>query len=96
MSNLAGWRQTSIERKRYTISYDRWLDPDEQLSDTAFLASPTTDPLLVAEGAVMSNNNREVTFFMEGGVPGTVYLVKVVATTSEGQIKEDDIQVEIT
>lgn len=96
MSYLVSYSQSSIERKRYTVSYDRWMDADEALFDTVFLIDPVTVDPLIVEGAYTTAVNRELSFFLRGGLPGTLYIIKIVAKTTDNQIKEDDIQVEIS
>lgn len=95
MSNLKAFTQTPLERKRYTVSYARWMDEDETLFDHAIVISPVTDPSLIAEDAFTSNADKEISFFLKGGVRGQLYDVKLVATTSDGQVKEDNIQMAV-
>lgn len=95
MSILKSYNQTPLERKRYTVSYARWLDPTEVLFDHAIIISPSTEPGLIAEDAFTSNFDTEITFFLKGGVAGTIYDVALVATTNQGQIKEDSIQMAV-
>ena len=95
MSTLRAFNQTSLERKRYTVSYARWLDPSEALFDHIIVVSPSTAPALTAEDAFASNFDTEISFFLKGGVSGVVYEVKLVATTTEGQVKEDNIQMAV-
>jgi hypothetical protein len=95
MSTLRAYNQTPLERKRYTVSYARWLDPTETLFDHAIIVSPSTDPGLIAEDAFSSNFDTEITFFLKGGVTGVIYDVRLIATTTEGQVKEDTIQMAV-
>ena len=95
MSILKSYNQTPLERKRYTISYARWLDDAESLFDHAIIISPSTEPGLIAEDAFATNFDTEITFFLKGGVAGTIYNVRLVATTTEGQVKEDSIQMAV-
>jgi len=89
MSNLRAFYQTPLERKRYTVSYARWMDEGETLFDHAIVISPGTTPSLSAEDAFTSNGDTEITFFVSGGLSGQIYDIRLIATTSEGQIKED-------
>jgi hypothetical protein len=95
MSNLRAFIQTPLERKRYTVSYARWMDEAEALFDHTIVISPSTTPELVAEDAYTSNFDTEISFFIKGGVRGMLYDVKLVATTTEGQVKEDVIQMAV-
>jgi hypothetical protein len=42
MSTLKAFTQTPVERKRYTVSYARWMDETETLFDHAIVISPST------------------------------------------------------
>lgn len=95
MSNLRAFTQSPLEKKRYTISYARWLDEDEALFDYATLIQPSTLPELVSEDAFTSNAGKEISIFLSGGVSGTIYLVTLLATTTEGQVKEDNLQLAV-
>jgi hypothetical protein len=95
MSTLKAFTQTPVERKRYTVSYARWMDETETLFDHAIVISPSTSPSLIAEAAFTSNSDTEISFFIKGGVRGQLYDVKLVATTSEGQVKEDNLQMAV-
>jgi hypothetical protein len=92
MSNLKSVSQTYLEIKRYTVSYDSWLDDTEELFDHSIVISPVTTPPLTASDAFTSNSDREISFFLKGGVTGTIYDVKLLATTTVGQLKEDNMQ----
>lgn len=93
MSITKSFTQTSIERKRRSVNYSNWLDDGEVLSDHAIVVSPLTDPPFVAEDGFSSDADTQITFYTSGGLSGVPYIVKMVATTSESQIKEDDIQI---
>lgn len=95
MSNLRSFTQTTVERKRYTVSYDRWMDDAETLFDHAIVISPSTTPSVMAEDAFTSNGDKELSFFLKGGVAGTIYTVRLIATTSDGQVKEDSLQLAV-
>jgi hypothetical protein len=95
MSTLYQFTQTPLEKRMRTIDYSNWLDVGETLSDHAIAVSPSSDPPLVASDAFSSSANTQITFFISGGVVGTVYQVKCLATTSQGQVKEDNIQIAV-
>lgn len=95
MSTLRAFIQTPLERKRYTVSYERWMDETEVIFDYVIVTSPTTDPPLVAENAFTSGADKEISFFIKGGVSGYLYDVRLIATTSDGQVKEDVLQMAV-
>lgn len=93
MSNLVAWVQTALERKRYTVDYKRWLDEGETLTDSQYLISPDSDPALIAEAAVADDPATQITFFIRGGVVGVYYTLRLIITTSDGQVKEDRVEI---
>lgn len=95
MSLLKAFQQRTIERKRYTIGYERWMDAGELLFDHTVIISPVTSPALIAEDAFASDADTRITFFIKGGVAGQTYLVNMIATTTEGQVKSDTLQMAV-
>ena len=97
MATLKAFVKAQIERKRYTLRYDCWLDEGEVLADFAIGINPLTlERPLVAEGAYVDLTNTRLTTYIGGGVAGTLYTVRFIATTSQGQVKSDDIQMRVT
>jgi hypothetical protein len=90
MSALKSFTKQTIERKRYMLRYDCWLDDGETLADFVVLISP-----LIAESAFVDPSFTLLTTYLSGGVPGVIYTVRFVATTSLGQVKSDDIQMRV-
>lgn len=93
MGNIGQSQQTSLERRKYTVSYDRFLDPSDAIFDHVIAVSPNTDPILSAEDSFTTDDDRELTFYLKGGVPGQIYNIKMIATLTDGQIKDDNLQV---
>jgi hypothetical protein len=96
MANLSRFTKDAIERKRYTVDYENWLDTGEYLSDFAIIVSPATEDELVADGAYASPDNFMITTYIGGGLRGITYNVSFIATTNQGQVKRDDIQIQVT
>ncbi len=92
MSYIAAFSQRVIERKRYTIGYQKWLDDGETIFDFTIQISPDTDTPLEASGGFTSDGAKELTFFLEGGEAGQQYDVNLIITTTENQIKEDTVK----
>lgn len=95
MSTLRSFYQTPVERKRYSVSYKRWLDPGEVIFDHTITISPLTDPAMIAEESFATEGATAITFYLKGGVVGQVYDVRLIATTTQGQIKQDDLQLAV-
>lgn len=83
---LARFQKTSVERIKYTIDYNEWLDPGELLSTVTFLPD---DPALVVDGSLLNDDKTQVSYFVSGGTTGFSYTLHTQAQTSAGQLKED-------
>lgn len=108
---LGTHNKQSRETRRIKIDYDQWLAVGETLvnvyirSDVS--AAPPADAPAVealtgiwelppfAVSAERDTGDRTATATITGGVPFTDYLVTLLATTSTGQIKEDEIMVSV-
>jgi hypothetical protein len=95
MSRLGAVIKRSIEKKRYTISYGCWLQDTETLADFAIAVSPATDPLLIADGAYVTGDFKSVVTYLSQGKSGTIYTVSLIAQTSLGQQKLDELQMRV-
>jgi hypothetical protein len=89
MAVLGTYRQSPDERKRYSIDYSEWLATSETLTNVDLTPN---DAALIIDGNTLTNSSTAVTFFVSGGVDGAEYLVEALATTSDGQLKEDTIK----
>lgn len=95
MAFLNGFAKANIEKKRYTLDYECWLDEGETLVDFAIVITPATTPPLVASGAYGNAANTRITVYLSQGLVGAVYTVMFIATTSQGQVKRDDLQMRV-
>ena len=96
MSNLKSITKAQIERKNYTLDYSCWLGVNETLYDFTIVISPATVPPLIANGAYASVDLLKLTTFLQGGLARTNYIVTFIATTTVGQVKRDDLQMQVT
>lgn len=98
MGVLGAVIKSSVEKKRYTVDYECWLDADnsEALSDFSIAISPATTPPLVAEGAFVAADFKSITAILSQGKAGTFYTVVFLAQTSLGQLKRDDLRMQVT
>lgn len=85
-SRLGKFAQTPNEVKRYTITYEDWLDDDETVVGVELL--PSAVALEVIAFAI-SGNGKLVSYFIGGGDDGVTYELLVRVVTSAGQTKED-------
>jgi len=89
MATLGKYYKTPTERKRYMVDYDDWLDINETVDSIVFAVTPAGE--LEVDAFSINVNGRAVVFFVDGGDNLNDYVVNVKATTSGGQLKEDDI-----
>lgn len=93
LTKLAKFLQTPDEKKRYSISYVEWLGTSETVVDAAFeIDNITTPPLEVTDLAYAASLT---TFYVSGGKHLETYTVIIKITTSDGQIKEDAITINV-
>lgn len=92
---LGAFKHTSLESKRYTISYADWLAAGETVASVTYGISPTTVPPLIIQGSAVNVDNTSITFFISGGLTEYSYLLQILMQTSAGQLKEDVIVVNV-
>ena len=95
MSRLGAVTKFAIEKKKYTIGYDCWLEDAETLVDFAVSISPATTPPLIADNAYVSGDFKSVITYLSQGQVGALYSVSFIAQTSIGQQKVDQIQMRV-
>lgn len=89
---LGRFVKTTLERKRYVIDYNNWLDTGELISSRAFTVTPTSpSSSLFINGDANNVDNRSMYFFVNEGAVGVDYTLTIRITTSGGQVKEDTI-----
>jgi hypothetical protein len=86
---LAKFVKKPGERKRYTVDYSEWLDEGETVTGATFAITPVTSPILEVDASSIGTPATTVVFFVNGGVAGSDYELKIHVTTSGGQVKED-------
>jgi hypothetical protein len=98
MGVLGAVIKAKIERKRYTVGYECWLDDEnsEVLNDFMIAITPVTTPPLVAEGAYAATDFKSVTTLLSQGRAGTFYTIAFIAYTNLGQTKRDDLHMQVT
>jgi len=92
---LGKFVKTPEEVKRYSVEYVDWLDTGEYLQSATITATPVTTNPLISQLQAFTANDTDLSFFVTGGVAGTTYKIVVRATTTNGQVKEDVILLEV-
>lgn len=92
---LGAFKHTSLEKKRYTISYADWLAVAETVASVTYAISPITVPALTITGSAINVGSTSITFFVSGGLTERTYLIQVLMQTSATQFKEDTITVNV-
>lgn len=90
------YRKTPVERRMLYLDYSCWLEEGEMLSDFQVTVSPYTEdaPITVTTGYTNADQNK-LGVFIGGGVANTNYVLKMVVRTSIGQVKQDNIGVQV-
>lgn len=86
---IGKFRKAPADRKRYVVNYLDWLNETENLLSVTMQGNVPEDAFYV-DGYVI-NNNKEVIFYVSGGLSGVSYEVSIKVTTSMQQTKEDTI-----
>lgn len=85
---MAIHNKTPIERKVYTIDYGRWLAEHEQLTTLTTTVSPPTDPQLEVSSVYTDPTGKLAILYVAGGRQGMQYKIRVIGSTTEAQVKE--------
>lgn len=88
---LGRYTKTPIERKRYVVDYTDWLDTSETVTGVTFTPSPIDGSGFQIDAYTIDPTGKTVAMFVAGGADGTQYTLDIQATTSGGQIKEDQV-----
>ena len=80
----------------FTVDYSDWLDSNEFII-SATVTSSSIDLTLSSASVVTASDNANagVSFTLSGGLSGTSYEVSVFATTNMGEVKVDQISINI-
>lgn len=95
MGVIAKYVKSILERKRYWINYSNWLDTGETVSTVVFSVDKPTTPPLVVDGVQNTADGLSVQYYVSGGVDGVDYVVSALLTTSQGQVKLDEVFVSV-
>lgn len=92
---IGKFRKLSADRKRYVVEYRDWMNEGETIEFVSVTGSVEEDDFYV-DGYTISEDSKEVIFFVSGGVPKTEYDVSVEIQTSFNQIKVDTVTFVVT
>lgn len=92
---MAIHNKTPIERKIYTIDYERWLAVDELITQLTAAVSPASDPPLEVTSIYTDVSGKLAILYVSGGVQGQQYKVRCIASTSEAQVKEHPLLINV-
>lgn len=95
MSVLKTFRKAVVDRRRLHLDYSRWLEDSETLTVLTPTITPVTVPPLAIDEQYFDTPAKQAVIFATGGLLNTTYNIELVATTSEGQIKRDDIALKV-
>lgn len=90
-----------IDRQNYFVDYDAYLQEGELVvSATATVVNQGVLDVGVVETMYMIQpvvlpGGRSVEFWLEGGLSGSTYKLEVTATTSFGNVKQDELKVKV-
>lgn len=93
MAILGKYFKTPSERKRYMIDYADWLDTNETVVSMVFVVDPSGE--LDIDAYSIASDGLSIVFFANAGDDQADYVLNAKATTSGGQVKEDEILFEI-
>ena len=88
---LGRFNKDPIERKRYTVDYSNWADEGETLLDVSFTVEPDVVGGVSVDAFSILAGAASVGLFVSGGLDRETYKVKILVTTSIGQVREDEI-----
>ena len=88
-------KKTQAEVKRINVDYVRWLGATETISARSFSITPVTSPALSVSSSSTAADGKSVAAFLDGGLDDTTYDLIVQITTTDGQIKQDEIKVTV-
>jgi hypothetical protein len=87
MTILASKSHTEGDTRRWTVSYDDWLDNAAEIEQIDVQSSSVT--CTISDPQVLG---REIIFFLNGGMQGETFTVTLTMTDSFGNIKHDTLK----
>lgn len=81
--------QTVLDNIEYTFDYTNWLALNETIISVAAILDQITIPPVLAGKFSINPGATSLNFFVSGGISGQLAKIRILATTSLGQVRED-------
>ena len=81
--------QTVLDNIEYTFDYTNWLAMNETVILVSSIIDMLTIPPILAGTFSINPGGLSVNFFVSGGISGQLGKIRILATTSLGQVRED-------
>jgi hypothetical protein len=86
------FRKKSADKRRMYLDYSCWMADDEVLSAFQVTVSPFTEELpLVVTTSYPDVAHKRLMMFVAGGKTNQNYTLAVLASTDQGQIRQDNL-----
>jgi hypothetical protein len=92
---IGNFRKAPADRKRYVVDYTDWLNDDETLTSVMATGNVVEDDFYV-DGFVVDTGEKEIIFYVSGGIDGSEYAVVITVETSLQQTKQDYVTFKVT
>jgi hypothetical protein len=97
MTVVKVFQKAAAERRRLYIDYSCWLEDTEALTDIQVTITPyTVDTPITITTSYTDSTNKKLTMYAAGGGANTSYVLSLVVSTDQGQVKKDDIGLRVT
>lgn len=86
------YRKTPAEKRRLYLDYSCWLEDTETISAFQVTVVPyTSDAPLVVATSYPDTAHKKLMLFVSSGVANQNYTLQMLITTSQTQVKQDNI-----
>jgi hypothetical protein len=97
MTVVKVFQKAAAERRRLYIDYSCFLETTESLTDMQVTIIPyTSDSPISITTSYTDSTNKKLTMYAAGGVANTSYVLSLLVSTDQGQVKQDDIGLRVT
>ena len=81
--------QTVLDNIEYTFDYSNWLALNETIISISSIIDLITVPPVLAGNFSINPGATSANFFVSGGISGQLGKIRILGTTSLGQVRED-------
>lgn len=89
---LGRYRQQPGDDRKRAVDFTNWLEDNEVITNVAVAVDPSG---LTVHDVLVDPDGLFFAYFAGGGVDGTTYKVTFTTTTNAGQVREDEIEIEV-